>query len=85
MKRHRFDVISMFFGLLFIGLAGTWAFGDEDITLLELKWVWPVLLVVAGLAIVAFSVQRSVEADRGEHEVEPALEAEAIETPDITD
>ena len=59
MNRHRFDLISLFFGLLFTGLAVTAAFVEEDIAAFEARWVWPVLLVVGGLAIVAFSLQRN--------------------------
>lgn len=59
MERHRIDLVSLFFGLLFVGLAVTGMFGDEGIAALEARWVWPVLLVAGGLAIVGFSVGRS--------------------------
>ena len=59
MHRHPTDLVSLFFGLLFIGLAVTGTFGGEDIVLLQAQWVWPVLLVVAGLAIVVLSMGRN--------------------------
>lgn len=57
MKRHRLNIISFFFGILFVGLGVTGALGNEDIALLEARWVWPVLLVAAGVAIIGFTVR----------------------------
>ena len=59
MKRHRFDVVSFVFGIMFLGLGLTSIYGDEDITFLEARWVWPAMLVIAGLSIVAFTVGRA--------------------------
>ena len=59
MKRHRFDVVSFVFGIMFLGLGFTGIYGDEDITFLEARWVWPAMLVIAGLSIVAFTVGRT--------------------------
>lgn len=58
MKSHEFDVVSFVFGVIFIGLALTGVFADEDITLLEARWVWPGILVTAGLAVVVFTIGR---------------------------
>lgn len=82
MKRHRLDMVSLFFGFIFVGLAVTGAFGDEDITLLEARWVWPVLLVVAGLAIVAVSLQRNAG---NRKPVDPPLEPETADDVDAYD
>ena len=71
MQGHRFDVVSFFFGILFLGLGLTAVFGDEDIVVLEARWVWPSLLVAAGLAIVAFSLVRGRRRDRAEDSFPP--------------
>ncbi len=68
MKRHRLDVVSLLFGILFVGFAVTAVFADEDITALEARWVWPVLLVVVGLAVVGFSLGRDRRRRRDEGE-----------------
>ena len=56
MKRHSFDIVSFVFGILFLGVGLSGMFVDEDITFLETRWIWPTLLVAAGLAIVGFTV-----------------------------
>ena len=63
MKLHKFDVVSFVFGIMFLGLGLTAIFGDEDVTFLEARWVWPAALVVAGLAIVAFTARRAPTRD----------------------
>ena len=67
MHRHRFDPISFVFGLIFLGLGLTAVVSDEDIAFLEARWIWPALLVTAGLVIVGFTARRS----RGDEELEP--------------
>ena len=68
MQRHRFDPISCVFGLLFLGLGLTAVFSTEDIAFLEARWIWPALLVTAGLVIVGFTARRG----RGDDEPGPA-------------
>lgn len=63
MKRHAVDIVSLVFGIIFLGLGVTAIYADEDITFLEARWVWPTLLVVAGIAIVGFTLRRSPKAD----------------------
>jgi len=58
MERHRFDIVSFVFGIIFLGLGLTGMFVDEDITFLQARWIWPALLVVAGLAIVGFTLRK---------------------------
>lgn len=65
MKRHSFDLVSFLFGILFVGMGLTGAFADEDVTFLQVRWLWPVLLITAGLAVVAFTLRRD---DRGPEE-----------------
>jgi hypothetical protein len=64
MKRHSFDIVSFVFGVIFLGLGVTGMFVDENITFLEARWIWPTLLVVAGVAIVGFTLRR--DSSRGE-------------------
>lgn len=56
MKRHDLDIISLVFGIIFVGSAVTGMFVDDD-TILEARWVWPALLVLAGAVILAFTVR----------------------------
>ena len=67
MHPHPFDPVSFVFGLIFLGLGLTTVFSDEDIAFLEARWIWPALLVTAGLAIVGFTARRG----RGDEEPEP--------------
>jgi hypothetical protein len=66
MQRHRFDPVSFVFGLIFVGFAATAAFADEDIEFLEARWIWPAVLIVAGLFIVGFSLGRKPQTDESE-------------------
>ncbi len=52
MKQHRFDPISFFFGLVFTAAALTVLFVD-DLDVLDARWVWPVVLIVGGVAMLA--------------------------------
>ena len=67
MERHRFDIVSFVFEIIFLGLGLTVMFIDEDITFLQARWIWPALLVVAGLAIVGFTLRKDTpeEAQEG--------------------
>ena len=57
MKRHDIDLLSLFFGLAFLGLASTGLFRSIDFGLFRSQWVWPVLLIVAGAAVLASTVR----------------------------
>lgn len=53
MKRHPLDYVSLTFGILFAAMA-TWVLVlDEPLDFDEIRWIWPLFLVVAGLALVA--------------------------------
>jgi hypothetical protein len=56
-KRHDIDLLSLFFGLAFLGLASTGLFRSIDFALFRSQWVWPVLLIVAGAAVLASTVR----------------------------
>jgi hypothetical protein len=50
MRRHELDPISLLFGLAFTGL-GLLFLADRADVAYRLRWVWPVLLLAVGLAI----------------------------------
>ena len=52
MQRHKFDPISFFFGSVFVAVA-VWILFVDDLSSLSARWVWPVLLILGGLAILA--------------------------------
>jgi hypothetical protein len=58
MERHRFDVISFVFGILFLALAASAAVGEIDLFAVEAKWVMPVALIIAGAAVLVATVPR---------------------------
>lgn len=62
MKRHALDIISFVFGIIFVGSAVTGMFVDDD-AILEARWVWPALLVLAGAVILAFTVRRDARSE----------------------
>ncbi len=63
MQRHGFDTVSFVFGVLFFGLGLTTLFADEDISVLQARWIWPALLLVAGLGILGLTLRKEPIAD----------------------
>ena len=62
MKRHDIDLLSLFFGIAFLGLASTGLVRNVDFGIFRTQWVWPVLLIAAGAAVLA-STLRSERSD----------------------
>jgi len=59
MKRHSTDVISLVFGLIFLGIAAWWVVGQYvNIDVPNLGWIAAVALIVLGLLGVAASLRR---------------------------
>lgn len=59
MSRHRTDLLSLVSGLVFIGAAiAAWNGVLRLDGLLDLRWVWPVLLIAGGLALLAGVTRR---------------------------
>lgn len=48
MKRHDIDVVSLVFGLLFVGVAALWGFSDDS-GVGGSGWRLPVLLIAVGV------------------------------------
>ena len=66
MQRHSFDLVSFIFGVIFTGLGIT--FLSTEVPALEVNsaWIWPVVLLVIGGAVLATALtgarsRRSVE------------------------
>ncbi len=75
MRTHRFDPISFIFGLGFLGLALLFAIPAKPLEIyfggISLGWVWPVLAIAAGLALLA-PVLRSGRAEPDSSEEDAA-------------
>ncbi len=57
MKRHELDVVSLIFGLIFVGAAAIWGISDAPGPPLD-GWPLPVLLIAVGLAGLVISLRR---------------------------
>jgi hypothetical protein len=59
MKTHPLNVSYLVVGLIFLGLAGSWALRETGIVDLgEIRWLFPLTLVVAGvIGLVAFAAK----------------------------
>lgn len=74
MERHAFDGISFFFGLVFVTVASWVLLTEGRLDFVDARWVWPVLLVVGGIALL-------VPAFRGARGGEPEVVVAAPEVP----
>ena len=52
MKRHPFDPVSAFFGVLIGGSALAVTLADSRVFDLSGRWVWPALLIAGGAVLV---------------------------------
>lgn len=55
MRRHRLDATSLIAGLLFVVLGGLFLYDRAGSFDLQVRWVWPALLIGLGLAFLASS------------------------------
>jgi hypothetical protein len=76
MRRHRFDPVSLLFGVLFVLVAAVFLFGDPDLTSVRMQWVWPLGVIVLGALIILMALARG----RGDGDVraEPAPAERAL-------
>lgn len=72
MKRHSFDVISFLFGALFVAAGVSAVLFDSAFSRFDGRWVWPIVLVVAGVAVLAATWGRRDKADSEATEAGPA-------------
>ena len=56
MRQHPFDLLSLVAGLLFVGLAAAYIVGAYSDVRMEPQYVFPLVLVVLGLAGLAGSI-----------------------------
>lgn len=79
MNRHESDGVSLVAGLIFLGIAGTWALGRIDLLAGTRGWLLPLVLLAAGVAglLTARPRRRQVDEPAGgertvDGEAEPA-------------
>jgi hypothetical protein len=53
MRRHRLDLISLFFGLTFVAIGGVFISGQVDVTDIDWEVTWPLPLIAGGLMMLA--------------------------------
>lgn len=68
---HPVNVSHLVFGLVFLGIAATWALRQADIVDPDgMRWVLPLVLLVAGGAGLVASVAKGIRPRRSRHEDE---------------
>jgi hypothetical protein len=73
MKTHPLNVSYLVVGLIYLGVAGSWALRESGVVDLgEIQWLLPLTLVVAGLVGLGAAATRSLgRRDRGEEDLPP--------------
>jgi hypothetical protein len=68
MKTHPLNVSYLVVGLIFLGIAGSWALRESGLVDLgEMQWLLPLTLVVAGsIGLVAFAARGLRNGDRSD-------------------
>ena len=74
MRTHRFDLVSLVFGLVFVALAVVGLIDDVWLTIPDLRLLGPAVLVLAGVALVVTAAR-----NRDERREPDALEREVTE------
>ncbi len=68
-KDRSFDLLSFVFGLLFVGAAAAHFLDDRLAFSLDTRWIWPVLLIVAGVAVLTGAIRAT--SDRSGRDGDP--------------
>lgn len=58
MKRHEFDAVSAFFGVLIGGSALAVTLADERVLDISSEYVWPGVLILAGIVLLLSGLRR---------------------------
>lgn len=59
MRRHPMDVVSLVSALIFLGIVVIWlGWNRGDLSLSDIGWLTPTLLIIAGVAGIAASLRR---------------------------
>jgi hypothetical protein len=76
MQRHPFDPVSAFFGIVFTGAALIVLMTDEVVFAPETRWVWPIVILVAGIALIASGLARTRDERNAGVGQDPSLPAD---------
>lgn len=55
MQRHPLDLVSLVFGLVFVGVGMPFLLGRTDLFILDWSWGWPAIALALGLALLLTS------------------------------
>lgn len=66
MERHDLDLTSLISGLLFVGLGVLFLSDRVGAIDLQVRWVWPGLLIGLGIALLAGGTRRNGDGEPGE-------------------
>ena len=76
MRRHELDPVSLTFGFAFTGLGLLFLLGRAD-QAFRLRWIWPILLLVLGVGILAdLARHRAPEDAPPERDPDPRSDAD---------
>jgi hypothetical protein len=73
MRTHAVNVTHLVLGLVFLGIAGTWALSAGGVVDLEARWLLPMVLVLAGAAGLVAAMARTARRRPGPSEADPPL------------
>jgi len=59
MKQHPFDPVSAFFGIIIGGSALAVALADERVFDISSRWVWPSVIILAGLLLLGSGLRKT--------------------------
>ena len=73
MRTHAVNVTHLVMGLVFLGVAGTWALSASGAFDLEARWLLPLVLVLAGAAGLVAATAKTLRRARDDEEVDPEV------------
>ena len=74
MQRHSLDALSLVFGLLFTAVAAVGLTDQLTLTVIDVRWIGPVLLVAIGVALVVTAGRNR----NGKHDPASAVAAATV-------
>ena len=82
MRRHELDPVSLTFGFAFAGLGLLFLLGRAD-QAFRLRWIWPILLLVLGVGILADLARHRGPEDGPALDPPPEPESDPRPAPDL--